>query len=163
MRPFIQRTAGATFTCGSSLSLIFRKDYIEYVFKLQGGFYGIIHLIPAADGQMLFADWGDYFQFIIGHNEPEKLMRMLEKPCPKVIDLMTGASGNSLVTIRGGQLGISRQVDAAPNPNLIALAGDEKILDEAEQLLGYCLDLFHEIRTKCSFPEWKKRLVNLYG
>lgn len=90
-------------------------------------------------------------------------MRMLEKPCPKVIDLMTGASGNSLVTIRGGQLGISRQVDAAPNPNLIALAGDEKILDEAEQLLGYCLDLFHEIRTKCPFPEWKKRLVNLYG
>ena len=137
MRPFIQ----PTFTCGSSLSLIFRKDYIEYVFKLQGGFYGIIHLIPAADGQMLFADWGDYFQLIIGHNEPEKLMRMLEKPCPKVIDLM--------------------QVDAVPN--LIALAGDEKILDEAEQLLGYCPDLFHEIRTKCSFPEWKKRLVNLYG
>lgn len=61
MRPFIQRTAGATFTCGSSLSLIFRKDYIEYVFKLQGDFYGIIHLIPAADGQMLFADWGGLF------------------------------------------------------------------------------------------------------
>ena len=106
---------------------------------------------------------GDYFQLIIGHNEPEKLMRMLEKPCPKVIDLMTGASGNSLVTIRGDQLGVSRQVDAVPNPNLIALAGDEKILDEAEQLLSYCLDLFHEIRTKCPFPEWKKRLVNLYG
>ena len=41
MRPFIQKTAGATFFLGISHTLMFRKDYVEIIFKLENGFYGL--------------------------------------------------------------------------------------------------------------------------
>ena len=33
MRPFIQPTAGATFFLGISHTLMFRKDYVEIIFR----------------------------------------------------------------------------------------------------------------------------------
>ena len=66
MRSFLQRTAGATFTCGASLTLAFRKDYVEYIFKLQRG-YAVINLIPGTDEQLLLADWG---HLLPAHHQP---------------------------------------------------------------------------------------------
>ncbi len=97
MRPFIQTTAGATFFLGISHTLMFRKDYVEIIFKLENGFYGVVNFVlNGKDDLLLLTDWGDFFKRISNHEDPDKLMRMLRKPCPLVVDLMTGKSGYSL-------------------------------------------------------------------
>ena len=45
MRPFIQTTAGATFFLGIPHTLMFRKDYVEIIFKLENGFYGVVNFV----------------------------------------------------------------------------------------------------------------------
>ena len=164
MRIFLQRTAGATFTCNDTLTLAFRKDHVEYLFKLNSGIYGVINLIPTRESQLLFADWGDFFRRITNHEDPQKLARMLEKSCPKVIDLMTTASGNSLIKISGGNLGISRRIQQSLDDarHIACLAGDPAMVKEADELLDYCLDLYEEIYNKCPFPGWKKGLEELW-
>lgn len=164
MRVFLQRTAGATFTCNDPLTLAFRKDYVEYIFKVNSGVHGVINLIPGRENQMLFADWGDFFRRITNHEDPRKLARMLEKPCPKVVDLMNTASGHALISIDGSNLGISRRVQLplADDRHLVCLAGDPVLVKEADDLLDYCLDLYDEIYKKCPLPGWKKGLEELW-
>ena len=164
MRVFLQRTAGATYTCNDSLTLAFRKDYVEYIFKVNSGVHGVINLIPGRENQLLFADWGDFFRRITNHEDPRKLARMLEKPCPKVVDLMNTASGHALISIDGSNLGISRRVQLplADDRHLVCLAGDPVLVKEADDLLDYCLDLYDEIYKKCPFPGWKKGLEELW-
>ena len=164
MRIFLQRTAGATFTCNDTLPLAFRKDHLEYLFKLNSGIHGVINLIPGRESQILFADWGDFFRRITNHEDPQKLARMLEKSCPKVVDLMNTASGYALISIDDKNLGISRHVPLplTDDRHIPCLAGDSTMVKEAEGLLDYCLDLYEEIYNKCPFPGWKKRLEELW-
>ena len=62
MRPFIQTTAGATFFLGISHTLMFRKDYVEIIFKLENGFYGVVNFVlNGKDDLLLLTDWGDFF------------------------------------------------------------------------------------------------------
>ena len=83
MRPFIQTTAGATFFLGIPHTLMFRKDYVEIIFKLENGFYGVVNFVlNGKDDLLLLTDWGDFFKRISNHEDPDKLMRMLRKPCP---------------------------------------------------------------------------------
>ena len=82
MRPFIQTTAGATFYVGAHYTLMFRKEYVEFIAKMQNGLYGVVNLQFYSDAVELLTDWGDFFKRIFNHEDPEKLMRMLQKPCP---------------------------------------------------------------------------------
>ena len=164
MRIFLQRTAGATFTCKDSLTLAFRKDYVEYIFKLNNNIYGVINLLPGRENQLLFADWGDFFRRIINHEDSRKLSRMLEKPCPKVVDLMNSDSGNTLISLDKVNWGISRSI---PLPwddahHIACLAGNPDVVKAADDLLDYCLALHQEIYNKCPFPGWKKGLEELW-
>ena len=161
MRSFLQRTAGATFTCGASLTLAFRKDYVEYIFKLQRG-YAVINLIPGTDEQLLLADWGIFFRRITNHQDPQKLMDMLGKPCPKVVDLMTAASGYSLTRrTRDNCLGVSCSVPLKLS-SMVSLVGNSQIVEAADGMLDYCLALCEEIHDRCPFPGWKKGLEEVW-
>ena len=120
---------------------------------------------------ILFADWGDFFRRITNHEDPQKLARMLEKSCPKVVDLMNTASGYALISIGYAlisiddkNLGISRHVPLplTDDRHIPCLAGDSTMVKEAEGLLDYCLDLYEEIYNKCPFPGWKKGLEELW-
>ena len=132
MRPFIQPTAGATFFLGISHTLMFRKDYVEIIFKLENGFYGVVNFVlNGKDDLLLLTDWGDFFKRISNHEDPDKLMRMLRKPCPLVVDLMTGKSGYSLVRSRGNnQLRVGCTVPVTADLPLLSLPGDSQTLDK---------------------------------
>ena len=147
MRPFIQTTAGATFYVGAHYTLMFRKEYVEFIAKMQNGLYGVVNLQFYSDAVELLTDWGDFFKRIFNHEDPEKLMRMLQKPCPLVVDLMEGASGYHLMKQHSDshyRVGCSIPVPP-PDGSLITLAGHPQVMEKAIDLLNYSLRLYCEI------------------
>ncbi len=164
MRPFIQTTAGATFYVGAHYTLMFRKEYVEFIAKMQNGLYGVVNLQFYSDAVELLTDWGDFFKRIFNHEDPEKLMRMLQKPCPLVVDLMEGASGYHLMKQRSDshyRVGCSIPVPL-PDGSLITLAGHPQVMEKAIDLLNYSLRLYCEIYDHCPFPGWKKGLQEVF-
>ena len=145
MRPFIQTTAGATFYVGAHYTLMFRKEYVEFIAKMQNGLYGVVNLQFYSDAVELLTDWGDFFKRIFNHEDPEKLMRMLQKPCPLVVDLMEGASGYHLMKQH------SDSHYRVP-----------QVMEKAINLLNYSLRLYCEIYDHCPFPGWKKGLQEVF-
>ena len=90
-------------------------------------------------------------------------MRMLRKPCPLVVDLMTGKSGYSLARHRGDNLWrIGCTVPVTADLPLLSLPGDSQTVDKALDLLDYSLRLYHEIYDHCPFPGWKKGLQEIF-
>ena len=57
MRPFIQPSTGATFYLGNPITLMFRKDYVEYIFKLDNGYYGVAWTIPCFPSLPMPGPW----------------------------------------------------------------------------------------------------------
>ena len=164
MRPFIQPTAGATFFLGIPHTLMFRKDYVEFISKLENGFYGVVNLVlNGKDDLLLFTDWGDFFKRISNHEDPDKLMRMLKKPCPLVVDLMTGKSGYSLVRNRSsGLMRVGCLLPLTDDLPLLSIPGDSRTMEKALDLLDYSLRLYREIYDHCPFPGWKKGLQEVF-
>ena len=159
MRTFIQTTAGGTFMAGEVMTFVVRKDYAEYIFKAGNGFYGIVNfMFVEKDKVMLFADWGTFFKRVTNHADIDKLLRMLEKPCPQVVDLLTCKSGYSLVALTGGEMGIRKMIDIPTSRSLIEIMGEPAVMEAARDLVNYSLKLFREIRDRCPFPGWKQGL-----
>ena len=163
MRPFIQPTAGATFFLGISHTLMFRKDYVEYILKLDNGYYGVVNFVlQRVDQALLLTDWGDFFRRISNHEDPDKLMRMLKNSCPTVVDVMTGKSGYSLVRDRNNQMRVGCPLPVSADTSLLSVVADTRIIDKATDLLDYSLRLYHEIYDHCPFPGWKKGLQEVF-
>ena len=159
MRTFIQTTAGGTFIRGEVMTFVVRKDYAEYIFKAGNGFYGIVNfMFVEKDKVMLFADWGTFFKRVTNHADIDKLLRMLEKPCPQVVDLLTCQSGYTLVTLEGGEMGIRKTIDTPTSCSLIEIMGNPVVVEAARDLVNYSLKLFREIHDRCPFPGWKQGL-----
>ncbi len=159
MRTFLQTTAGGTFMAGEAMTFVVRKDYAEYIFKAGKGFYGIVNfLFNGKNEVMLFASWGTFFKRITNHADVNKLLQMLEKPCPQVIDLMTCKSDYSLVTLSNNEMGIRKTINTSTSRSLIEIMGDPIVVEEARNLVNYCLKLFREIHDHCPFPGWKQGL-----
>ena len=160
MRPFIQTSAGATFYLGNPITLMFRKDYVEYILKLDNGYYGVVNFVLQRVDQALL--WGDFFRRISNHEDPDKLMRMLKNSCPTVVDVMTGKSGYSLVRDRNHQMRVGCPLSVSADTSLLSVVADTRIIDKATDLLDYSLRLYHEIYDHCPFPGWKKGLQEVF-
>ena len=83
---------------------------------------------------------------------------MLEKPCPHVIDLMTCKSDYSLVTLSNNEMGIRKTINTSTSRSLIEIMGDPIVVEEARNLVNYCLKLFREIHDHCPFPRLEARI-----
>ena len=164
MRPFIQTSAGATFYLRSHITLMYRKDYVEYILKLGNGYYGVANFVlQRVDQALLLTDWGDFFRRISNHEDPDKLMRMLQKPCPTVVDVMTGKSGYSLVRDhRNDLMRVGCPLPISVDTPLLSIVADTRTVDKAVDLLDYSLRLYHEIYDHCPFPGWKKGLEEVF-
>ena len=141
MRPFIQTSAGATFYLGNPITLMFRKDYVEYIFKLDNGYYGVVNFVL---------------------QRVEQALLLLQKPCPTVVDVMTGKSGYSLVRDRNHQMRVGCPLPVSVDTSLLSIVADSRTVDKATDLLDYSLSLYHEIYEHCPFPGWKKGLQEVF-
>lgn len=159
MRTFLQNTAGATFIRGEVMTFVVRKDYAEYIFKIANGFYGVVNLLFSNENEiMLFAGWGNFFKRVTNHDDINKLLLMLERPCPEVVKLFTGKSDYKMVTLSGGEMGICKKFPTNTSRPLIEIMGEHTHVEEAREAVNYCLKLYHEINDHCPFPGWKKGL-----
>ncbi len=160
MRTFLQQTAGATFFRGLSMTFAVRKDHVEYIMKISNGFYGVVNfLFYGKDQVMLLAGWGSFFKRVTNHTDKDKLFRMLDRSCPEVVKLFTGESGYEVVTFPAGDMGICKILPTDTSRTLIAILGDQTLVEEASLLINYCLKLYHEINDHCPFPGWKQGLM----
>ena len=160
MRNFITNTAGVTFFQDENLSFVVRKDYIEYVFKLGKGLYGVINLIISAPQQVsLFCAWGNFFDRVNNHQDINKLFNMLKKPCPTLIDLYTGKTDFRQITMTDVKLGgISKTVDLEKPLAAAELIGLPAVLQAVEDSINFSCKLYNEIHDFCPFDGWKKGL-----
>ena len=160
MRTFITKSAGATFFGPYTHTFNIRKDSIELIFKMSNrGWYTVINLCMNENGWFLLTDWGEFFRRIFNHKEPEKLAAMLRRPCPMLYQLLTDA--DSKYSLAHGSDGISTMITISlpqhlKNVPFGQMIGREEVLDAAEELGEYSLDLFYEIREKAPFPAWKE-------
>ncbi|WP_044262417.1 hypothetical protein [Bacteroides timonensis] len=161
MRNFLSNTAGATFFQGEKTTVIIRKDYIEYVVKISKGTYGIVNLIVTNSKQVsLFCSWGNYFDRVNNHDDPNKLFKMLEKQCPTVIDLFTVKSGFECITLpdENNASGIAKRVDLDVFLQSYELVGNPAITAAMIEVLNYSCKLYNEIMKSCPFEGWKTGL-----
>ena len=160
MRTFITKTAGATFLGTYPYTFNVRKDAIEFIFKMnKRGWYMVVNLCMGEDGWFLMTDWGEFFRRILNHKEPEKLMAMLKRPCPKLFQLFTDSTSKYAMGYSPDESGT---MITAPVPEHLKnvlfsqMLGSEEVLDSAEELAMYSLNLFYEIREQAPFPAWKE-------
>lgn len=164
MRNFLSNTAGATFFQGENISFIVRKEYIEYVIKLNKGTYGIVNLIVSGPQQVtLFCSWGNYFDRVNHHQDTDKLLKMLEKQCPTVTDLFTVKSGFECITLpyENNIGGISINVDLEKILHSYELVGNTAVVTAMMDVFNFSCKLYNEILKSCPFEGWKKDLKEI--
>lgn len=88
-------------------------------------------------------------------------MAMLKRPCPKLYQLLTDSTSKYAMEYSPDESGT---MITASVPNhlkkalFIQMLGSQEVLDAAEDLAMYSLDLFYEIREKAPFPAWKENV-----
>ena len=162
MRTFITKTAGATFLGTYHYTFNIRKDAGVFIFKMSvRGWYMVVNLCMGEDGWFLMTDWGEFFRRVLNHKEPEKLMAMLKRPCPQLYQLLTDSTSQYAMGYSPDESGTMIMVHVPQhlkNVPFIQMLGSQEVLDAAEDLAKYSLDLFYEIREKAPFPAWKENV-----
>lgn len=166
MRNFIDNKAGATFLKGYSYTYAIRQNHVELILKINKGLYGIICLVPIGVNRLaLTCGWGTFFNRLNNHENPGRLLQMLEKSCPTVCNLFTGQTPYAFISFpdESNAGAISFTIDTEPDFNLLDFIGDERVRDEADKLFSFNYKLYNEIKDKCPFEGWKKGLRDFGG
>jgi hypothetical protein len=165
MRTFLSRTAGATFYSNSNVTYNIKKDHFEIIFRLAKGNYLVVLMLPQPEGKvLLLTNWDQFFTRVTNHDDPPKMLKMLEKGCPKLVrsfrDPKAPVHFFNLPEL--GLLALGMELDI-PFQDPYALLGNTQILTKASELTDYTVEVFQEIMDGCPFNGWKKGLAELYG
>ncbi len=160
MRTFIQSTAGGSFYDTDDVTYITRKNYIEIVISTKGDWYGVVTVEYAGENKLLvFCNWGHFLDKFNSSSDIVRFLNQSNCKCPKLNDLVTGRCDCSLFkSDKRGWSGIGRHVDVEIKFPILHAVTDEKVLEAAEDVLRYSLDVFNEILDKCPFEDWKMEL-----
>jgi hypothetical protein len=165
MRTFLSRTAGATFYSTSNATYNIKKDHFEIIFRLAKGNYLVVLMLPQPEGKvLLLTNWGQFFTRITNHTDPPKMLKMLEKGCPKLVRCFREPDAPvhffSLPELGIQALGMELNI---PFHDPYTLLGNTNILTKASELTAYTVEVFQEIMNGCPFDGWKKGLAELCG
>lgn len=71
---------------GCKVTLHVMPDYVEYIVKLDHGYYGVVNLMSEGkDKVSLLFYWGDYFKRLQNIHNKDKVMDILVKHCPTLV------------------------------------------------------------------------------
>lgn len=145
MRAFFQKKAGATYFKGTILSVNIRKNEIEFVFALDGGWHAVINMLLDRDMILLFANLGKF------SSELDKVLPKVsfkDGEMPKLTGMMSGKSIYTFMEIdsdgKGLTTGIARRLPAQ-NRHPLEIIGDPNIHKEAGDFVDYLLKFYHEL------------------
>lgn len=150
MKSFFQRRAGVSFFQNEVVSIGIRNQFVELVFKLSGGWYGIVNVVPTADGVLLFTVWGEAL------NQLYKVLPEIgfrEGQCTLLRGILSGSNDNAkIISMNSPEdespmrvLGVTMKCDT--RRNMIATVGDQSILDASRRHIAVALELYSELRT----------------
>lgn len=94
MKSFIQRRAGVSFFQNEVVSIGIRSKYVESVFKISGGWYGVVNVVPSPGGITLFSVWGDALDIL--HKTLHRI-RFKKDQCPLLRGILTGGNNDALI------------------------------------------------------------------
>ena len=146
MRSFFQKKAGATYLKGFNLTIAIRKNEIEYIFALEGGWHAVINMIFDRDMILLFANLGKF------SHEMDKVLGKVsfkDGEMPKLTGMLSGKSIYTFMEVdtdgKGLTTGVGRRLPVQEKHPL-EIIGDPNIHKEAGDLVNHLLKFYHELR-----------------
>ena len=173
MKSYFSLKSGATFFLGSSRSLVYHKDDVEFVYKIGIGgnkyIYAHIYLMPASENSLfLYADWGDYFLHLSSITDKEHFMNIMKRPCPTFVQIWSDEHPDKVAVMSmnaGATMGIGIEVE---NVNYRQEAPTQipfmyEVTVAAGKLVDASNKLYSEISKSCPLKLWKDRLKAVWG
>ena len=152
MRSFIQYKPGATFYQESRVALVSRKTYIEYVFDLGTGKYGVINLKILQNQLLFIAKCGSFFEklpillhyWVNSTGDPfPNTMALLQR---KNQDFFIGSLTNSNGKTDDYLYILYRQPYSLNTEYLISIAAKPEMISAARRLFEFTHKVFLEIQ-----------------
>lgn len=158
MRSFFCDKPGARFLTGCNVTLHIMPKYVEYIVKLDHGYYGVVNLMPEGkDKVTLLCYWGNYFKRLLNIPNKEKVMAILAKHCPTLVDVLSSKGEVKFAQFNNSKsegTGFVMQLEADFSRGLIQLLGRDNLQTEALKLLNVSLSVFWEIHDSCPLKGW---------
>ena len=140
-------------------------DYVEYIIKLDRGYYGIVNLMTEGVNKCsLLCYWGNYFGRIHDISNKDKVMSILAKNCPeltKVLASQTYVKYAHFMNAKFDGGGFVMQLDADFTKGIVPMLGNEQLHAKAIDLLNTSLKVFWEIHDKYPLKDWVRGLEDL--
>ena len=155
---FLQSKVNASFYGGSNLTFAVRQTSVQVYMKLDRGVYGVVDVGANDSNQaMIMCSWDDFFRQHF--TNPDFQLAKFYSICPKLGKALCGESDISF--IREPLNAFGKLVPLKPGKYATMFLTDE-IIDTAQKVLQYNLEIHHEIITKIPFLQWKKDLQLLF-
>lgn len=166
MRSFIQSKAGTTFYQESTLSLVTRKNYIEYVFILGNGSYGVINLKVQSDQLLFIAKCGSFFEYLplflhhLMHTGVEKYPKLVSLLKGENIEYFLGSTTNRPTNNLEDLQILYRKPYPQNEEQPISIAAKDESINSALQLFHFTDEIYNEIKN--STDDSINRLANFF-
>ena len=158
MRTFFSDKPGAKFLSGCKVTLHVMPDYVEYIVKLDHGYYGIVNLMPEGkDKVTLLCYWGSYFKRLQNIPNKNKVMDILAKNCPTLVEVLSSQGETKFELFKNSKYdgsGFVMQLDADFSHGLISVLGNADLQSKALNLLNTSLKVLWEIHDHCPLKGW---------
>lgn len=162
MRPFFSEKPGAKFLTGTKVTLHIMPDYVEYIVKLDHGYYGVVNLMPDGDGKVsLLCYWGDYFKRLQNIPNKDNVMGILAKHCPTLVNVLSSQGEVKFAQFKNAKFegsGFIMQLDTDFSHGVIPVLGSTSLQSKALNLLNTSLKVFWEIHDHCPLKAWVEGL-----
>ena len=152
MRSLYQTKPGATFYGDSKISMVVRKDYIEYVVNFGSSIYAVVNLVILRDQLVLIIDCGSFFKkleevmpYIFNHKE--ELPALFALINGENEEYKIGFTGTPRSNNKAPSLGILRFIPYSrfENEQEITIAGRPNVINHALSILLFAQTIFKEV------------------
>ena len=156
---FLQPKVNASFYGGSNLTFAIRQSAPQVIMKIDRGVYGVVEINATTDhGLMVMCSWDNFFDRHF--TNPDVQFPKLYKECPKLGKSMTNEGDFDFV--QAPVNGFGTEIPLKHGKYIINSFFSDEVLDMAQKVLQFNLDVYHEIGTKIPFPQWKRDLRELF-
>ena len=166
MRAFYTRTPRAGFYQSCPYTMAYHRDYVEIIWNLGPGAYGVVNLIVSARNEVtLFCNWKCYFDIFVNHPDRKGLLRQLEKPCPQLYKLLTEQLAGYCcvsVPIDGTSTGVAYRMWADTAQRIESIVAEERVLKASEDVINFSIQIYTEIVNHCPLQEWRNRMMVIF-
>lgn len=125
----------------------------------------MVNLMPEIGGKVsLLCYWGGYFKRLQNITKKEKVMDILAKHCPTLVEVLSSKGEVKFAQFKNSKYdgsGFVMQLDADFSQGIIPVLGNVDLQASAFNLLNISLKVFWEIHDHCPLKAWVDGLEEL--